>query len=74
MFMRNVGLVDRALRVLIGAGLIAGFFLLPEAGDWRWALWLGLLPLASGLLGHCPAYRRLGWSTHRGDDSSASTA
>jgi len=67
MFASNVGLWDRVVRVVIGAALIAAFFLLPqwvaEPGAWRWALWIGVLPLASGLVGHCPGYRLLGWST-----------
>jgi hypothetical protein len=70
MFQTNVGLWDRIVRVVIGSALIAAFFLLPqwsaaEPGAWRWALWLGLIPLASGLAGHCPAYRLMGWSTRR---------
>ncbi|TFL17430.1 YgaP family membrane protein [Jannaschia formosa] len=65
MFANNVGMIDRALRVVIGLALIAGFWLMPEAGAWRWAFWLGLVPLLSGLVGHCPVYSVLGWSTRR---------
>ena len=75
MLQSNVGLWDRVVRVLVGAGLIAAFFLLPQwvadPGAWRWALWLGILPLASGLAGTCPAYRMLGWSTNRRDGGAS---
>ena len=69
MFQTNTGTLDRILRVVVGLALIAGFWLLPEAG-WRWAFWLGLIPLVSGLVGWCPAYRLLGWSTRGGGGSA----
>lgn len=68
----NVGLYDRIARVVIGLALIAGFWIWPE-GAYRWAFWLGVIPLASGALGMCPAYRLLGWDT-RGDGSDDDTA
>lgn len=67
MFTKNVGLFDRVVRVIVGLALIAGFFLLPEAAPWHWAFWIGLVPLVSGLIGFCPIYRLLGWSTNRDD-------
>ena len=71
MLQSNVGLWDRVVRVVLGLALIAAFFLVPqwttgEPGGWRWALWLGLVPLATGLAGTCPAYRLLGRSTKNG--------
>lgn len=62
MFDTNVGLWDRAVRAVIGLALVAGFWIWPEA-DWRWAFWLGVIPLASAAAGWCPVYRLLGWST-----------
>ena len=62
MFAKNEGMVDRALRVLVGLGLIAAFFLMPEA-SYRWAFLIGIVPLATGLLGSCPVYSLLGIST-----------
>lgn len=52
----NVGTVDRVLRVAVG--LIAIMFV----STTPWA-WLGLVPLLTGLVGFCPLYRVLGWST-----------
>lgn len=55
----NVGTVDRVLRVLIGLVLI-GLALTGQIGAWGW---IGLLPLATGLLRYCPAYSVFGWRT-----------
>lgn len=62
MFATNVGTLDRALRILLGLALIAGFFLNPDAG-WRWLYLLGIIPLTTGLFGTCPLYSLLGLST-----------
>ncbi|MBN8747966.1 Uncharacterised protein [Xylophilus ampelinus] len=55
----NVGTVDRVLRVLVGLVLI-GLALTGTIGAWGW---IGLLPLATGLLRYCPAYSLFGWRT-----------
>ena len=57
MFCLNVGPLDRALRILVGLGLvsIAMGFALPNA-EWRQLAWFGLIPLVTGLIGYCPAY------------------
>ena len=62
MFKNNVGSIDRALRVVVGVALLAGFFLLPEAG-YRWASLIGIIPLATGALGTCPLYTLVGLNT-----------
>ena len=62
MFARNEGGLDRALRVIVGLALIAGFFVFPEA-PYRWAFLLGLVPLVTGLVGTCPLYSLLGINT-----------
>ncbi len=56
---KNVGQTDRALRVFIGALLIL-LSLLNVIGPWGW---IGLLPIATGLLRFCPAYTVLGLSS-----------
>jgi hypothetical protein len=62
MFKTNEGTIDRALRIIVGLVLIGMFFMYPEA-SWRyWAL-IGIVPLATGLLGSCPLYSILGMST-----------
>lgn len=49
--MKNVGKVDRVLRIFVGLVLI---ILLGLLQSW-WAL-IGLLPLFTGLIGYCPMY------------------
>lgn len=68
--MRNIGGMDRIIRVVLGIGLIALVFLGPET---RWG-WLGLVPLLTGIVGFCPLYRLLGISTYHADDGRARTA
>lgn len=62
MLKSNVGGLDRALRVIVGIVLLAAFFMLPEA-SYRWFLLIGIVPLATGLIGTCPAYSIFGIST-----------
>jgi hypothetical protein len=52
----NVGMVDRAIRILVGLGLVSLVFVGPNT---LWGL-IGLLPLLTGLAGFCPAYRVTG--------------
>lgn len=59
---QNVGGLDRTVRILVGIALLATFFMLPEAG-YRWFVLIGIVPLATGLLGTCPAYSIFGLST-----------
>jgi len=49
---KNVGLIDRVLRAIIGFALI-GATLIGMIGPWGW---LGLVPLVTAALGFCPAY------------------
>jgi len=56
---KNVGTIDRALRIVLGLGLIgatlAGY--LPVWG------WIGVAPLGTALIGWCPAYAPFGIKT-----------
>lgn len=56
---RNVGGLDRALRLIVGLGAISLVFWGPQT-PWGW---LGLVPLATALLGWCPPYALFGLST-----------
>lgn len=57
----NLGGIDRAIRILAGAALLALVFVGPQT-----ALgYLGLVPLLTGVIGFCPAYCPLGLSTCR---------
>lgn len=58
-FVRNEHQVERVLRVVLGLALVSLVFVGPQT-PWGW---LGLIPIATGLSGHCPAYRILGVST-----------
>ena len=55
----NTGTVDRALRVIVGLVLV-GLAAAGTIGVWGW---IGVVPLATGLIGFCPAYTVLGIST-----------
>lgn len=57
--MVNEGTLDRTLRVILGVALISLFFVGPRS---VWGL-VGLVPLATGLIGFCPLYKILGLST-----------
>ena len=58
---RNVGGIDRGLRIVVGAALVA--WALVGQGDHHLWGWLGLVPLATGAIGWCPAYLPFGWKT-----------
>ncbi len=66
MFKSNVGSVDRIIRIILGAALIAVYFLYPGMG---WislaALIVGIVALATGVLSTCLLYSILGISTKR---------
>ncbi len=55
----NVGGIDRTLRIVVGAALVGATALsyLPVWG------YIGVVPLATGLLGWCPAYLPFGFRT-----------
>lgn len=59
MFKTNEGTIDRALRVIIGLALISLVFVGPKTLFG----WIGLVPLATGLIGWCPVYTLLGIRT-----------
>ncbi|MBK8523529.1 MAG: DUF2892 domain-containing protein [Betaproteobacteria bacterium] len=55
----NVGGFDKIAR--IGAGVVlVGLAATGTVGVWGW---IGLVPLATGLMGWCPAYNLLGMNT-----------
>jgi hypothetical protein len=62
--LKNVGNIDRIVRVVIGLLLIAyaiplGF---PSTG-WNWVGWIGALPIMTALVETCPTYNVLGVPT-----------
>ncbi|MCZ8279915.1 MAG: DUF2892 domain-containing protein [Acetobacteraceae bacterium] len=56
---RNIGSIDRALR--IGGGIL--LLALGAFGPLGWWGGIGLVPIATALIGWCPAYRLLGINT-----------
>ena len=61
---KNVGGLDRIVRIVLGIVLIAyaipiGF---PHTG-WNWVGWIGLVPLLTAFAGSCPLYSMIGVST-----------
>lgn len=62
---KNVGNIDRIIRIVVGVALLAGFFLSPD-GAYRWLYLVGIVPLVTGLMSSCLLYRILGISTNKG--------
>ena len=59
----NEGTADRTLRILAGLALIgAALGLYGPAYTSVWG-WIGVIPLATGVVGWCPIYALLGLST-----------
>ena len=67
---KNVGTVDRVLRISLGgalaawalARLLSGGALVGQLGDVA-MIALGVDFVVTGIRGYCPLYKRLGWST-----------
>lgn len=55
----NEGSIDRMVRIVAGL-LLLGLMAMGTIGWWGW---LGIVPLATGLIGWCPAYAVLGMNT-----------
>ena len=55
----NEGGIDRGFRILVGIALI-GLTVAGKIGVWGW---IGIVPLATGLIGWCPAYSIFGVKT-----------
>lgn len=67
---KNVGPIERVLRVALGGALAAwSLWLLAGGGALVWVLLyialaaLGIDFVVTGLRGYCPLYKWLGWST-----------
>lgn len=55
----NEGGLDRAIRIIAGAGILSLAFIGPQT---PWA-YLGAIPLLTGIVGFCPAYALFGVNT-----------
>lgn len=58
-FPANEHSIERVARIILGIGLISVVFVGPKT---MWGL-IGIVPLATGLMGSCPLYTLLGIST-----------
>lgn len=58
-FPKNEATLDRAVRVVVGLGVLSTVFVGPQSPLGL----IGLVPLATGLLGSCPLYTVFGLST-----------
>ena len=67
MFKKNMGGLDRGLRIVVGVGLVIAA-LTESLGAWAY---LGLVPIVTALLGICPAYSIFGIKTCKVDQESA---
>lgn len=56
---KNMGTLDRALRLIVGLGLLSLVFVGPQT-PWGW---IGLVPVLTALVGFCPAYLPFGIRT-----------
>ncbi|OGQ77284.1 MAG: hypothetical protein A2289_02315 [Deltaproteobacteria bacterium RIFOXYA12_FULL_58_15] len=61
LFPANEHKVERAIRVVVGLGLLSLVFVGPQT---LWGL-LGIVPLVTGSVGSCPIYTLFGLSTCR---------
>lgn len=65
---KNMGTIDRILRILVGVALLAwGFLPLVTGGEIIWWGALGFVLLFTGLINWCPAYSLFGISTCKVD-------
>ena len=59
LFPSNAGVVDRALRVVLGITILSLAFIGPKTA---WG-YIGLVPLITAFVGSCPVYTVFGTST-----------
>ena len=68
--MINEGTLDRAVRIVVGLAILALAFVGPRTP----LGYLGAIPLVTGLIGSCPAYTLLGFSTCKSSDKHATAS
>ena len=59
--MKNVGSVDKIIRIVLGVVLLSLLFILN--GDIKFLGLIGLVPLLTGVFGYCPLYSIFGIKT-----------
>ena len=59
---RNVGSIDRIVRIVIGLGLL-WYAIFAAPTGYNWIGWIGVVPIITALIGNCPLYSLLGVTT-----------
>ncbi|MEY4083097.1 MAG: hypothetical protein RL483_466 [Pseudomonadota bacterium] len=59
MFEKNMGPLDRVVRVVVGLGLLYAA-LTGALGQWAF---IGIVPILTAAMGSCPAYKLIGLKT-----------
>jgi len=62
---KNVGTIDRIVRVVLGVAVLSLLFLLD--GPLHWVGLVGVVLIVTGTFSFCPAYRLIGLSTCCGE-------
>ncbi len=57
--MKNVGGIDKLIRIIVGLALLSLVFVGPKTA---WG-WVGLVPLLTGLFNFCPLYTLIGFNS-----------
>jgi hypothetical protein len=61
---KNVGMIDRVIRIILGIILLYSFVVNMVAAPWSYLVALiGLILLVTGVVGTCPLYSMLGMNT-----------
>lgn len=63
MFAKNVGTIDRFIRIVVGLALIAFAVFSSAEISWKWVGYIGILPLFTAVFSSCPLYSILGLSS-----------
>jgi len=60
---KNIGTIDKVLRIVAGAGLVSIVFIGPQT-PWGW---VGMIPILTAFVSFCPLYTVLSLSTIKKD-------
>ncbi|MDD3213951.1 MAG: DUF2892 domain-containing protein [Eubacteriales bacterium] len=60
---KNIGTVDKWIRLVLGLALLSMFLWVP--GGAKWFGLIGLIPLVTALIGFCPLYALFGINTNK---------
>lgn len=58
---KNVGSIDKVIRIIVGVGLLSLLFILE--GNARWWGLIGIGPILTVITGWCPGYSLIGVNT-----------